>query len=406
MKNQHVIKEQLDYRPWICAVLLFVISFPKWFWGGGTIVITLASYLLLFMAYNDISRNGRVRTAGVIALFFQIIIVFVTNILPNTNVAGYVMSLIQGVGFATIFLCSPVFWKKIVDCFIRLLAVLLIFALVEHVMISFLELTIVNPITAQCPSNPDRDYDVFIFNVYHEINFDFFNRFYAFYDEPGALGNIMMVLLYTQKFDLKKWYNVVLLISGLFSFSLAFYIALATYYILFGKEAAKIGFAIAAVLATYYFYDNEYIYYYVFGRLEFENGQLSGYNRELHGGFQLWIKTKSVYDYLFWGYQPREAVAYAASWRWAFALYGIIPSLLYLLSISYYRAKGIVHREDILRGLVLMVVIWIQRPFIYQYIYVFLIVCPFIYYASDGKQPVRSIKFHESIPARSPNSKL
>lgn len=381
-----------DFRSWLCAALLFVISFPMWFWGGGTIVITITSYLLLFMAYDDISHNGRDRAIGIMALFFQIIIVFVTYILENTNYAGYAMALIRGLGFATLFLCSPGFWKKIIDCFIKLLAVLLIIALLEHVMISFFNVMTTNPITAQCPSNPDRDYNVFIFNVYHAINFGFFNRFYAFYDEPGVLGNVTMALLYTQKFELKKWYNLVFLVSGLLSFSLTFYIALAVYYILFGKKTAKIGFAVAVVLATYYFYKNEYIYYYVFGRLEFVNGQLSGYNREIHGDFKSWIQTKSVYDYLFWGYQPREAVAYAASWRWAFALYGIIPSLLYLFTITYNRAKRIVHREDILRGLALMVIIWIQRPFIYDYFYVFLILSPFIYFASDGKQTVRKIK--------------
>lgn len=380
-----------DFRSWLCAALLFVISFPMWFWGGGTIVITIASYLFLFMAYEDISRNGRDRTIGVIALFFQIIIVFVTYILENTNYAGYAMALIRGLGFATLFLCSPGFWKKIIDCFIKLLAVLLIFALIEHVVISFLDVITINPIIAQCPINPDRDYNVFIFNVYHSINFGFFNRFYAFYDEPGVLGNVTMALLYTQRFNLKKWYNLVLLVSGLLSFSLAFYIALAAYYVLFGKKAAKIGFAVAVVLAIYYFYKNEYIYYYVFERLEFVNGQLSGYNREIHGDFQSWIQTKSVYDYLLWGYQPREAVAYAASWKWAFALYGIIPSLLYLLTITYYRAKRIVYKADILRGLALMVIIWIQRPFIYEYFYVFLILCPFIYFASEGKQSVRKL---------------
>lgn len=377
-----VTKKKEDYRAWICAVLLFVITFPKWFWGFGANLIVFASLLLLLVAHDDISRNKRGKGLGLLAVLFQLVIIWVTYITDATNINGYVIMFLQAIGFSTLFLCSVDFWKKCVDCFIKLLAVLLPFALVEHVLISFIGIDTTSPYTATTPLNPDREYFAYVFNVYLQKSFDYFNRFYAFYDEPGVLGNILMVMLYIQKFNFKKWYNIVILVSGIMSFSLAFYIAVAAYYVLFGNKEQKMVFATVAIIATYYFYSNEYIYDYVFGRLEFQNGQMAGYNRERHGDFQYWIKTVPVVDYLFWGYQPRESVPYAASWKWAFALWGIVPSFIYLFTIIYPRAKHLRHKSDILLGLVLTVIIWIQRPFVYQYLYAFLIVIPFIYLGS------------------------
>lgn len=370
--------------PWICAVLLFIISYPIWFWGMSPLVITVASLLLLILASGDMVRYKKGRQAGIICLFFQIIILGVTNILPTTNFNGILLVPISGLGFAPLFLCTVDFWKKCVDCFIKLLAVMLIFALLEHVMICFLDREIVNPYVSECPINKDRDYNIYLLNAYLLYSFQFFKRFFAFYDEPGVLGNIVMVLLYIQKFNLRKWYNIVLLISGVLSFSLTFYLAVAFYFILFGNKKSKIAFSVTVIALVVFFYNNEIVYDLVFGRLEFEDGQMAGYNRE-NADFDSWISSKNWWDYFLWGYQPRSAVEYAASWKWAFALYGIVPSIIYLFTIVYSRARYLNNKSDILRGLVLVVIIWIQRPFVYQYLYVFLVVIPFIYYNTTTK---------------------
>ena len=251
-------------------------------------------------------------------------------------------------------------------------------------MISFFGIRLTSPSEYYCPLNfrEDRIYYGYFFNVYLQHSFGFFNRFFAFYDEPGIVGNIMMVLLYIQKFDLKKWYNLVFLISGLLSFSLAFYIALIVYYVIFGKFRIKIAFVIVASILVYYFYSNEYIYNLVFGRLSFEDGNLAGYNRE-SVVFQNWFYTISWKDYLFWGYQPKGDVVYAASWQWAFALWGIVPSILYLISIVNCRIRSTSDKSTILSGLALVVIIWIQRPFIYMYLYVLLLMLPFMYSKDD-----------------------
>lgn len=398
MSNTIAIKKQDNARPWICAVLLFVISYPKWFWGMSQDVITLASLLLLLFAFDDIVRNKRNWSLGIIALVLEIIFVFIALILPNTNAMGYILVFLRGIGCASIFLCSVHFWKSIVDCFIKLLGVLLIPTIIEHILIIFLDVQTITPYSSECPINPDRDYNIYIFNAYidRSVFLSSHIRFFSFYDEPGVIGNIMMVLLYIQKFNLKKWYNIVFLISGILSFSLAFYIAVATYYILFGNTKLKIAFVLVVVLASFYFYNNDLVYDLVFGRFEFENGSMSGYNREIHSDEE-WFNNTPIKDYFFWGYQPKEKVPYAASWKWAFALYGIIPSLLFLFSIYWSRAKQLSNKRDILLCLVLMTVIWIQRPFIHLYLYAFLISIPFIYLSGSTKKS----KFNDTYRIKS-----
>ena len=390
MKNYIDKVNQRNTTPWVCAILLLIISYPIWLWGLSPLVITFASLILLFLAGDDIIKNRRNRGIGVICVIFQIIILGVTNILPTTNLNGILLVPVSGLGFAPLFLCSVDFWKKCVDCFIKLLAVLLVFALIEHIFVCFLDKEFVSPYITECPTNKDRDYLVYLFNAYLQYSFQFFKRFFAFYDEPGVLGNIVMVLLYIQRFNLKKWYNVVLLVSGILSFSLTFYLAVAAYFILFGNMKSKVVFAIVALILTYYFYNNEMVYDLVFGRLEFEDGQMAGYNRE-NEDFDSWISSTHWTDYFLWGYQPRYAVAYAASWKWAFALYGIVPSIVYLFTLFYSRAKFINSRSDLIRGLILVVIIWIQRPFVYQYLYVFLILIPFIYNSKNTKEIGMSI---------------
>ncbi len=386
MKNSIAIEVKNNARAWICAVLLMVISYPMWFWSMSQDVITVASLLLLFVTFEDISHSKKNMVAGLILLFFQTIFLGRYFIMPDTNFFGYIMVFIRSCGYATIFLCSSSLWKKVVDCFIIILAILLIPALIEHIMVAFLEITTKSPGYAECSINPDREYDLYVFNAYLVRSLDLAGRlrFFAFFDEPGVLGNLAMVLLYLQKFNLRKWFNIIILVAGILTFSMAFYAAVAAYFIIYGKMKMKIVFLIIVAIATYYFYDNQDIYELVFRRFEFEDGELVGYNRESHTNFAPWFKRISVVEYLFWGYQPRESIPYAASWKWAFALYGIIPCLLYLFTMIGYRVKRIKRKSDIVLGLIIVTIIWIQRPFIQLYFYSFLLAIPFIYLGDSG----------------------
>ena len=104
--------------------------------------------------------------------------------------------------------------------------------------------------------------------------FDRVDRFYGVFDEPGVLGTIGAILLYANKYDFKRWYNVALLLGGIFTFSLAFYLlVLIGLAIHFSKDIKKtvigifvflIGFAIVYVVL----YDNPSFQQHIIARLD------------------------------------------------------------------------------------------------------------------------------------------
>lgn len=52
---------------------------------------------------------------------------------------------------------------------------------------------------------------------------DYF-RFYGFFDEPGVLGTLAAIVLLGSKYDFRKKENIFILLGGIFTFSLAFYV--------------------------------------------------------------------------------------------------------------------------------------------------------------------------------------
>lgn len=49
-------------------------------------------------------------------------------------------------------------------------------------------------------------------------------RFYSIFDEPGVLGTLGAYVLFVNRYDFSKWYNITLLLGCLCSLSMAFYV--------------------------------------------------------------------------------------------------------------------------------------------------------------------------------------
>ncbi|MBR3730773.1 MAG: hypothetical protein IKN08_07670 [Bacteroidales bacterium] len=370
-----------DRKSWICAVLLLVSTYPMWFWRVDYIVVPFATIVLFLFAISDLTRS-KYRMVSIIAFALQLMILAINSNVFSKNISGVVFYLIGAIGFIPIFFSTPDFWRKIFDCFIKLLGVLLAMALVEHLLFAFGGVHLVSVSNSECQANPGRMYDTYLFNVYlqHTIGkFGTFNRFYAFFNEPGELGTFMVALLFIQRFDLKKWYNIVFLVSGLLSFSMAFYIALMAWYVFFGNVKRKVVFIIIAFAVFTYLYNNEIIYELVFSRLELEEDIIT--HRE-NAAFNNWVSSVRLEDYLFHPYQNRATLEYATTWKWAFIFYGAVPCVLYLLALVFSRIRKDHSLKDIGIGIALVAIIFVQRPFISSFFYVLMMVSPFLYFSS------------------------
>lgn len=370
-----------EVRAWLAAGLLLLLSNPMWLWGMNQLIMTFWGLLFFTISFRKILLS-KTSLWLIIAFCLQISFLWVAIVTKDTNINGYLQLFITFFVFATIFLCDKKYWKTIIDKLIIILAILLIPALIEHILMSFIGLDFPYHYITECPSNPDRDYYVYNFNAYLVMSLDIGRvRFFAFYDEPGVLGNIMMVLLFIQRFNLKKWYNIVFLVSGLLSFSLTFYFAVIGYFLVVGGIRTKISFIVVGVVLVALFYDSPVVEELLFSRMVIEDGQLSGYNRE-GVNFDSWFSNRSVNEYLFSGYDGK--IEYAASWKWALVRWGIIPCFLYLFSILSSAIRTRITRHDLFLVLIIMVVIFIQRPFFMNYLYAFLIVIPHLYLSAES----------------------
>lgn len=67
---------------------------------------------------------------------------------------------------------------------------------------------------------------------------DFF-RFYSVFDEPGVLGTLAAFILFGNKYNFRKWQNVVILLGGIFTYSMAFYVLSLVGYVYYSIHSLK-----------------------------------------------------------------------------------------------------------------------------------------------------------------------
>lgn len=130
-------------------------------------------------------------------------------------------------------------------------------------------------------------YHLFLLNGVPEQQF--VTRFAGFFLEPGHLGTTCCFLLFVNRFDLKRWENLVFLAAVLFSLSLAAYGLLIGGALLFLCLHSKHGFLYGLVFALFvsiisFFIINlnkeeNVIYQSVLSRLEYSDGDIAGNNR-------------------------------------------------------------------------------------------------------------------------------
>ncbi len=144
--------------------------------------------------------------------------------------------------------------------------------------------------------NRDANYiDMYSFSNYYFFLIDdrslfvFIPRFQSIFVEPGHLGTMTALLLFTQIGKWKNWYNISLLVSTLISFSLAAYGLLVPIIFLGlwirGKQIIKkalyaITILIVIGVSSFYYNSGENLFHdLIMMRLEIEDGKMAGDNR-------------------------------------------------------------------------------------------------------------------------------
>lgn len=129
----------------------------------------------------------------------------------------------------------------------------------------------------------------FFFLVDDRAIFQIIPRFQSVFLEPGQLGTVTALLLLMQHGQWRRWYNIVLIIATLISFSLSAYVlfTIAIFLSLWmqGKKIIRkicvsVGIIATIVIGSFYYNDGfNLVHDLIILRLEIEDGEMAGDNR-------------------------------------------------------------------------------------------------------------------------------
>ena len=206
-------------------------------------------------------------------------------------------------------------------------------------------------------------------------------RFCGYFDEPGVIGTISGVLLAVNRCNLKDWKSWPLLISGIFSFSLFFYVFIAMYVILFAPIKYKILSGIAVAVAMAYLVTGDSVVSdLILSRLEIgDDGTIVGDNRTrwfFDSFYENFLHSDKLWFGYGKGYASTEADPGGASYKHLIVDFGIVMSVLYLLAFTLFYMSFRLKFKDFLFVMMIFFAVMFQRPIIFSYVYLFLLIIP------------------------------
>ena len=175
-------------------------------------------------------------------------------------------------------------------------------------------------------------------------------RFTSVFLEPGYLGSLVSFMLYAGNYNFKKWYNIVLLVCLILSFSLAGYLVSFIGYTLFLMSAKKnikkiLGFGIItwfALLGAQFYNDGDNMMNeLIISRLQYDKEKgLTGNDRSSQASDNIFSRVVSSGNILFGDPSVKDMTG--AGYKVFIVNKGLIPALLFFIfyfSIAYNRKK-------------------------------------------------------------------
>ena len=205
-------------------------------------------------------------------------------------------------------------------------------------------------------------------------------RFASCFDEPGVVGTTSFILLWIDKFRLRRLGNLIILISGLASFSLYFYVAFLLFFSLHMLFKGEYKFLIVVVATISFCYaltsENEVARELLWSRVAWdsESGQIKGNNRsdeDLDG----YIDAIFLGDSDFFGTgNPllNARFSESASYKNAILMYGALSLILYMIFFSLYSFYSLHNFIASLNFILIMGCTLYQRPDFFSLHYIFL----------------------------------
>lgn len=384
-----------DKKYWLLAFLVFLNFQPYIVWhiGAWGYLITIPTILALLF-------NSDNKAFGQPFFVFWVITVLFAAICGRNNILGIMMMLLSTCLLFTLreSALSNVYKKLHI-----IYAVTITISMVMWVLVVILSVSIPYHIVEPIVQIKDYNYTVYPFLVrtnLDSISFESLSSMYRFcglYDEPGAVGTISFLFLSIERFKFSNKWNISILMSGLLSMSLFFYIATLLYFVvllLFNHSVKinhKIAFLFFISLFVAFSFNNEVLRTLVWSRVEGQESARSLVDSRSSEELKQHVsRITDTSDYYF-GVSDRKIVekySSSASIYNVIIEYGVITIILYSLFFVIYSFKFSLTRKDALLCLAVLALTLIQRPGLFVLYYLFLFRCLIILPRYSLKEPL------------------
>lgn len=352
----------------IIAFLLFLSIPPYFIWNLSGLLILVAPVVIIFLSLIYCGSFSK-RNIGFALALAVLYLLFALR--DGNNIFG----IIARVLLVFIFAFNSRLIQATYKYFYNIYSFFLIPSIIAYIFVIFLGVDL--PYNILEPENAIKDH---LFRQYpclivsDDISVRTF-RFHSYFDEPGVVGTISGILLLINGLNYKQWQTWVLILSGIFSLSFAFYLLFIFNILFFQSTRVKVIFGGIIIALLIIFANNEIVQTLLLNRFMIENGQVAGINRTTSSMdffmANFWNSDKLYLGYGN-GYSQNFVNVGGASYKDLLINYGIIGlGSLSFLSILY----GIKYL-GFTKRLFVFALIWgciiYQRPFIFNLIYFYL----------------------------------
>lgn len=357
-----------------CVFLAFMMGSHAWFtWPleKGLIGLAFSGFWSLMAEFYRQAFNIKLKTGGSIVLAF--VCLFLITLLSAPSIRSVIQMVLTY--YPLWVLLSDV---NHVEDHVRLITKWTAIIMAPGLILHFLYLAEILTVSFPAAYGESTTYVFynFIFNLESFYTSDL--RFRCVFLEPGYLGTLIVLLLYVNRFDFRKKYNIVLLVGLISSFSLAGYITGIIAYIFHlnsqrGKSSRRIKGAIvfALLLAGGYYFAINYnggdnnLNKKILNRLELDDDKIiAGNNRtELSNADYLFENAWRSGD-IWFGLRNKnkdqtinELMGESAGYKTFFLINGLVVSVFYLLFYIMIGPAIVSCNKKYMRGFLILIIL-------------------------------------------------
>lgn len=386
--NNNVLKSYLSKISLFVLFVIMIYSMKPWvFWNNSIALLYVFIILFIFLRFPLLSL--KLKREQLIVCFFCLIMYGVLDLFHLHRWVFFVQYLFRHILFVVcIILFTEKEKKKLVDLFTFLYSVIILVTMIFYIVYLF-DVDLPYSIIKYEPNTgypTFRNYTFLI--VCNKI--EFFSRFQSVFLEPGHLGMVSSILLYVNKYDLKKKRNLIVLLSSILSFSLASYVLLVfgfvVNYILNNDNRVKRFFKallfLSFVMATsiyLYVYDSDSVFSrLIVARLDYRE------NIDIKRNYRTTLSFDSYYDERFYKVEncllgigidefTKKFEWGNSSYKTFIVTYGVLGLVVLIL---FYLAFVYLYMSSFLIGLFLIYLVsFLQRPYALWEVEICLFIC-------------------------------